>query len=218
MKCPSRRKERLSSLIRDLKKLYIHFIDLTHFEQKGEFLEGKGSCVFDTRNQKIYCNISDRTHLSVAKFLILSLNKISNEPWKLVSFHAVDINNKSIYHTDCMLTVFNKHIAICLEAIKNNEEKLKVIKEITDDELNPRGKYELLNLSSSEIEHMCANCFMLRKENEELAIFMSKRAYIGYSNEHMEILKDNYGIVVSVVDTLEDVGGGSCRCLLAELF
>ena len=218
MKYPSRRKERLAYLIRDLKKQYTHFIDLTYFEQKGEFLEGKGSCVFDTRNRKIYCSISERSSLNVAHELVNVLNKISQEKWRIVSFHGKDSENKSIYHTDCMFAVFEKHIAVCLEAISDKEERLNLVQEITTRECNPRGQYELLELTLPQIPQMCANCFMLRKGNGELSIFMSNKAYHAYSHKHIQILMENYSLVVSDVSTLEEVGGGSCRCLLAELF
>ena len=93
-----------------------------------------------------------------------------------------------------------------------------MIDEITKPELNSGGTHEILEISQFEAENMCANMFDVLDKEGNHCVIMSKRAEKAYSPENLEKLKSNYKIVVSDVGIIEDIGGGSCRCMLVEAF
>lgn len=219
MKCESRRMEKESEEIKkELKKRYKNFIDLSYLEKSNDFLEGKGSVIFDIRNAKIYVNISERSTENGVKALIENLNKISLKPWRAVTWRSSDENNNAIYHTDCMLTLFEKHALVCLDSIKDNSMRQNLIEELCNPAKNINGGYEIMDISFTEMKSMCCNIFNLNNSKGESIIMISSRARKGYKPEHFWILQKYYKIIVADLDFVEDVGGGSARCILAELW
>lgn len=220
MKNLERRKERIPEVIDNLNARYADTIDLTFFEDQCKYLELKGALVTDWENQKIYCNISDRAHEEVFDYLIEKLNEIAAKNGerriKGIKFTATDRNSESIYHTDCMMTLFSKHVVICLSAIKDQAEKDMVVKELTDPELNVNPK-EIIELSFAESENMCANMFDIIDNNDNHCVVMSKRANENFSSKNLDTLYQNYKVVVGDIDIIENIGGGSARCMLVEL-
>lgn len=216
MRYDSRRKERDVKIIEDIKKTCKHFIDLTPLEAKNEFLEGKGSVIYDHRNCKIYCNISQRATLPALNAYIEELNKISKKPWTAIHFSAKDKKGVPIYHTDCLFQLLNKHALVCLSSLTETD-KAKVISELTSPEKNITP-YELMDISFEEAETMCCNVLNVINDKNENVLLISKLAERNYSKDHKEILDAHYKIVANDVETLEFVGGGSTRCLLAEYF
>jgi len=109
MKYKSRRNERTPELVSILKLNYRHVIDLTHFEDEGKALEGKGSIVFDHRNRNFYTALSNRSHIDVVNELVSKFNDIAVDsdyhPYKAVTFEAKDQRGDIIYHTDCLMTL-----------------------------------------------------------------------------------------------------------------
>jgi hypothetical protein len=121
MKYQSRRNERQPEIIKQLSRSYKHIIDLTHFENEGKALEGKGSVVFNHRSRCFYIAISNRAHIEVVEEFVSKWNKIcingESDPYKAVTFEAIDQHGEIIYHTDCMLVLLGKHVLVCLDAI-----------------------------------------------------------------------------------------------------
>lgn len=216
MKYPSRRRERNPKIIEDLKKTCKHFIDLTGLEAREDFLEGKGSVIYDHRNNKIFCCNSARASLNAINKYVEELNKISLKPWKAVIFEGKDKEGKVIYHTDCMLQLLDKYALVCTESL-NKEQKEIIIKELTDPSLNVEP-YEIIEISYEEVSHMCCNVLMVLNDKGEKVLLVSKQAFEHYNKEHLELLKKHYKIVTSDVTNIESLGGGSTRCLLAEYF
>lgn len=221
MKTHERRKERMDEVIDELASLYDNMIDLSVFEKEGKFLELKGALVTDWENGKIYCNISERAHEEVFDYMIDELNNIAEKTGdrriKGVKFRSYDKNGEVIYHTDCMFTLFSKHAVICLDAIKDEEEKEMVIRELTDPTLNINPK-EIITLSFEESANMCANMFNVLDINDNHCVIMSKRANEHFSEENLDTIYQNYKVVVADIDIIENIGGGSARCMLVELF
>lgn len=216
MKYPSRRKERNPKIIEDLKKQCEHFIDLTEMEASEEFLEGKGSVVYDHRNNKIYCCNSARATINAINRYVEELNKIALKPWKAVVFTGKDAKGDVIYHTDCMLSILEKHVLLCSAALEPEQREM-VIKELSDPSLN-EAPYEILEISPEEVSHMCCNIFNLTDKKGNNVLVMSKQARENYTKEHVELLEKHYKLLASDVFTVEDLGGGSTRCMLAEYF
>lgn len=216
MRCESRRKERDELIIADLKKTCKHFIDISALEAKNEFLEGKGSVIYDHRNCKLYVNLSQRATLPALKVYVEELNKISLKTWSIVTFSGKDKNSFPIYHTDCFFQLLNKHALVCLSALNETDKKL-VIDELTNPEKNVTP-YEIIDISFEEAEHMCCNIFNVLNDKRENVLLISKNAEKSYTPQHMELLSKHYKILSNDVSTMEYVGGGSTRCLLAEFF
>jgi len=217
MRHHSRQLERDEIIIERLKKQYTHFIDLTKWESRDLALEGKGSLVFDYRNQKIFCSLSQRANKEVVDDLINEWNKISRRPYRPVTFSSFDKHDDQIYHTDCMLTLLHDHVVVSLVCIKDENEKSNLIKELTDTKIN-KHTYEIIDITRDEVEGMCANMFNLRDGEGNNAIIMSDRARRTYEESKFELLNSRYKILVANIDMIEYVGGGSTRCMLAEKF
>ena len=143
-------------MINELRKSYKHVIDLTYFESQGKALEGKGSLVTDHSNKRLYCALSCRANLEVLEEYANQLNKYifdHAKHYQIIPFRGYDADETVIYHTDCFMTIQNNHALICLDAIKNQNEKRSIINSLTDCE-NP---LEIIDLSYEQMEAMCAN-------------------------------------------------------------
>lgn len=221
MKNHERRKERMHDTIDLLFERYGNIIDLSFFENEGKYLELKGALVTDWENKKIYCNISDRAHEEVFDYMIDVLNNIASktgeEKIRGIKFRSYDKNGESIYHTDCMMTLFSKHAVVLLDSITDPEEREMVIKELTDPELNVSPK-EIIQISFEESSNMCANMFNVLDCNNNHCVIMSRRAHDNFEDKNLDILYQNYKIIVGDIDIIENIGGGSARCMLVELF
>lgn len=98
--------------------------------KEGESLEGTGSLIFDEQNKKIYCCLSERASLETLNNFIKILNNLSEKPYRLITFHAVDSKGIPIYHTNCILSILNKHTVCCLDTIKDKKERDLLKKEL----------------------------------------------------------------------------------------
>ena len=123
MKYLSRRNERTPETVAHLKSKFEHVIDLTHFENGGLALEGKGSIVFHHRAHCFLIARSNRASVKVIDELVLQWNKISKVPYRAITFEAKDADGEVIYHTDCMMSLLGRHAFCCLEAIKDPTER-----------------------------------------------------------------------------------------------
>lgn len=132
-------------------------------------------------------------------------------------FKSQDQNGNRIYHTDCMLTLYSHHAVICLDAIRDRRERQNVMEQLVSPGLN-QTPYDIINISLEEINHMVCNGFNLRDQQGYSIITMSARAYEAIDKDKLAELKRHYTLVVPDIQVLEDVGGGSTRCLLAEHF
>jgi hypothetical protein len=111
----------------------------------------------------------------------------------------------------------SRHAVLCTEAIKDVEERKRIMDELTITELNYRP-LEVIELSLRESASMCSNMFNLLDENHNHCVIMSDRAHRNFNEENLKILQKNYKLIVTKIDTIEHVGGGSCRCMCVELF
>lgn len=98
--------------------------------KEGEYLEGTGSLIFDQQNKKVYCCLSERASLETLNNFIKKLNDFSDKPYRLITFHAVDSNGVPIYHTNCIMSILNKHTVCCLDTIKDKKERNLLEKEL----------------------------------------------------------------------------------------
>lgn len=199
-----------------MKTGYKYVIDLTHFEEQGKALEGKGAIVFDHRNRKFYTARSNRAHVDVINELVSEWNKIcidgSNNPYEAVTFEAKDFRGDVIYHTDCLMSLHEKHVLVCLDALRDQTERAALVQALTTG----AHPVEIFELSLEQIEHMAANAQSVYNDKGDNCMIISQRGYNAMRPDQQRLLNASYKMVVSNVDMIEAVGGGSCRCMLVE--
>jgi hypothetical protein len=204
----NRRAERKSHVTEALKEKFIinNTIDLSSFEKENLFLEGTGSMVLDRVNQISYACISPRTDFSVLKEWCQKTN------YTPCSFRSVDQNGGEIYHTNVMMCVADQYVVICLDSIPNDEERNKVILQIKES-----GK-EIISISLDQMNQFAGNMLQVENKEGKKYLVMSSRAYHSLTPEQISKIHTYNEIIHSNLHTIETNGGGSARCMMAEIF
>lgn len=210
MKAQNRRWERqpdtLLNKLAGVNVIYPQTLDLTEDEEQGQILEGTGSLVLDRVNKIAYAIGSQRTSEA-------ELKKWSElMGYKPHFFHAVDFGGKPVYHTNVIMSVGKKFAVVCTPAIQSSDEAKKVT-----DSLEEAGK-EIINITMEQMYNMCGNILQTKNNDGQELVIMSERAKSAFSNKDLKVIEKN-GLIVPVnIDTIETVGGGSARCMMAEIF
>ena len=201
----SERKQHVKDFIKQNFKTK-NIIDLTYFEDDDLFLEGTGSMVLDRENKIAYACISPRTNKKVLDAFCMKMH------YNSCCFNAYDKNEQPIYHTNVMMCVADKYVVICLEAVLNNEEKDELIQTIKKS-----GK-EIITITQNQLNCFAGNMLQLKNNNEEKILVMSKQAYQSLTSRQVIALKNFNDIIYNDLSTIETNGGGSARCMMAEIF
>lgn len=181
-------------------------IDFSPYANKLMFLEGTGSLVLDRENHIAYAAISPRTNIKMVNIFAKKMN------YKPVIFHSADENNQLIYHTNVMMSVGSDFAVVALDSISNKKEREMLLKQL--DETNK----EIISISLEQVKNMTGNILEVRATDGKTKIIMSESAYNSFTPEQLNILR-RYGDLISVnIKNIEMVGGGSARCMLAEVF
>lgn len=181
-------------------------IDFTSTEKDNLFLEGTGSMVLDRDNNIAYACLSPRTDKAVFEEWCSKMN------YTACSFNSVDEKGGEIYHTNVMMCVADKYVVICLDSIRNAEERDKVFDTITDS-----GK-AIIEISYSQMNHFAGNMLQVQNQNGQRYLAMSSQAYNALSSRQIQELESYNPIIHSDLTTIETNGGGSARCMMAEVF
>ncbi len=181
-------------------------IDLTAYEGENIFLEGTGSMVLDRENKIAYACVSERTNKKILE------DWCNQFAYTSCSFKATDSNGNEIYHTNVMMCVADKYVVICLDSIANNDERKTVIETITKT-----GK-EIIIISLEQMNHFAGNMLQLQNRNGKKILVMSQQAYDALSYQQISSLEKYNHILSSNLDSIEMNGGGSARCMIAEVF
>jgi hypothetical protein len=207
MFAPNRRKERKSEVISIIQKKfhYDHLVDFTDYESENLFLEGTGSMVLDREKQLAYACLSPRTNEVVLKDFCNKLN------YQAVMFHAVDESGQAVYHTNVMMCVADRYVVICLDSITDSSEKKYV------EETILRSGKELIRINSSQMNQFAGNMLQLENERKEKILVMSSAAWNALLPAQMEKLTKYNSILHSSLREIETNGGGSARCMIAEI-
>jgi hypothetical protein len=207
MYAPSRRSERKEHV---LEKIYKQFhvtkkIDLSYYEKNNLFLEGTGSMVLDRDNRIAFACLSPRTDKRV---LDEFCNKMNYEP---VVFTAIDSNGLRIYHTNVMMCVADRYVVICLDSIPDVEEK-----ENLAEAIQKTGK-EIIDINYDQLNHFAGNMLQIENNQGEKLLVMSTQAFQSLTEEQVQKLNGYNRIIHSPLTTIEANGGGSARCMMAEI-
>lgn len=202
-----RRNDILEMLQNDFKVKEI--VDLSAPENDGKFLEGTGSMIFDHENKIAYGSVSLRLDEPLFREFC---EKFGFEPVVFHSYQTANNERLPIYHTNVMMCVANQFVVICLDCIDDETERVKVVNAIVNS-----GK-EIIEISESQMQQFAGN--MLQVENSEGKKFlvMSQSAYQSLTPEQISNIEKYSEIIYSDLETIETNGGGSARCMLAEVF
>lgn len=207
MHSPNRREERRKDIIDYLGKTFevSHLTDLSFFEQQHLFLEGTGSMVLDRTNKIAYACLSIRTDKEVLEnFAMLS-------GYEVVAFQAVDAHNFPIYHTNVMMCIGEKFAVVCLDSIKYTEDKIAVLESFK------ATKKTVIDISFDQMNHFAGNMLEVQNKDGESLLVMSEQALKALHGTQITALSTFSKIVTAPLYTIEQNGGGSARCMLAEV-
>lgn len=209
MMAPNRRLERRSDLIDDLHANHgfqiARTLDLTHREAESKFLEGTGSLVLDRINRVAYACLSPRTDLDVLGEFAQRLD------YEIIAFDAADAGGVPIYHTNVLMSVGTRFAAICSESIEPGRRDAVLAT------LRASGR-AIVELSHAQMNSFAGNMLELRTRSGGFVVAMSQAARLSLSQEQREQLEAAAGsIVSSPIPIIEEQGGGSVRCMLAEV-
>jgi hypothetical protein len=207
MMAENRRLERREDIIMQLEDEFQikHVIDLSRFEHENKFLEGTGSMVLDRENKIAYACLSPRTNQEVLDLFC------SQSGYKPVLFHAVDENGMDIYHTNVLMCIGGKFTVICLDSIADEKEKAEVIAS-----LNATHK-EIVAISFAQMNQFAGNMLELKNKAGDNLLVMSQNAYRSLNKDQKETLEKYCKLLYADINTIENNGGGSVRCMIAEV-
>ena len=183
--------------------------DFTSFEANGKYLEGTGSMLLDRDNHIVYAAISGRTDVEVLETFCEEFS------YKAVSFRAnqtVNGERLPIYHTNVMMCLTDQLAVVCLDSIDDADERTALVQS-----LELTGK-EIIDISEEQVNHFVGNMLALSNPQGEKFLVMSAAALQSLHDDQLVIIKEHYEIIASAIDTIEALGGGSARCMMAEIF
>ena len=209
----NRRSERkieiFDSLVNDYSFKINNIENLSFHESDQIFLEGTGSMVLDRVNHIVYASISERTSL---KLLSSFCKKINYKLIHFKSYHKVLDKSPLIYHTNVMMSIATSFCVICLEAITDLYEK-----EIVVESLKKTGK-SIIEINLNQINQFAGNMLEVKDVNNNKYLVMSSSAFNTLSKSQINKITEFTKIIHSPLDTIEKYGGGSARCMMAEIF
>ena len=209
MYATNRRAERKMNVLHEVLKYFqsSQTLDLTYFETENKFLEGTGSLVLDRENKISYACISNRTDTEVVNIFCDKMGFT-----KSIIFEAKDENNIPIYHTNVLMFLADKYAVICLEAIRSEVERNAIVSAIVQS-----GK-EIIEIKYKQWNNFVGNMLQVQNRKGENFLVMSSRAYESLTNDQIAKLKSYNQLIHSDLTIIESNGGGSARCMMAEIY
>lgn len=208
MLSPARRLERRPELIEWIKQQFGYWdvLDYTAFEHEGKFLEGTGSLVFDHPNRVAFACLSPRTHPDLVDRVCADLG------YRPIKFTAEDPPGKPIYHTNVLMAVGTHLALVCMESIADDLGRMKVA-----EALDTIGRKTIL-LNREEMRHFAGNMLEVETTAGEKRLVMSTTAWLALRPDNKKIVADTIKPIMLPVGAIQQLGGGSARCMLAEIF
>ncbi|MGB5498302.1 MAG: arginine deiminase-related protein [Maribacter sp.] len=208
----NRRKERRDDIFDILEQHGFkinEIIDYTSAEEEGFFLEGTGSILKDRVNQKAYCALSERADEDL---FIEFCEDFDCFPVIFTANQTVNGKRLPIYHTNVMMAMAENFVVICLDSIDDKKERKNIVGHLKKD-----GK-EIIEITEEQMHHFAGNMLQVIGANDQRLMVMSSQAYHSLSPLQIKNIEKHCEIVHSSLDTIETCGGGSARCMMAEVF
>jgi hypothetical protein len=208
----NRRLERSEDVLEAVEKagfIIKNIVDYTDAEDEHVFLEGTGSILLDRVNRKAYCALSPRADEDL---FIEFCEDFEYMPVLFTANQTVNGERKAIYHTNVMMCLGETFAVICLSCIDDKKERRNVIDHLKED-----GK-DIIDISEAQVNKFTGNMLQVKGVNDTRYLVMSEAAYNSLTENQIEHLKKHGNILFSSLDTIEACGGGSARCMMAEVF
>lgn len=208
MYAPNRRAEKRDDILQQLAR---HFVvkdvqDWSEYEAEGRFLEGTGSMVIDHDNKMIYAAVSERTNLSVLEKYAATNN------YQAIVFLATDKNGRPVYHTNVMMALGSAFCVLCEEAIEEEWELIAV------RQLLESTGYTIIPITREQMHAFAGNMLEVKNKKAENILVLSQTAFDSLRKEQKQMLEAFAQLLPVAVPTIEQVEGGSVRCMMAEIF
>lgn len=208
----NRRLERREDVLETLEEkgfLIENIVDYTEAEEEKIFLEGTGSMVLDRENQIAYCALSPRAD---EELFIEFCEDFEYTPVVFTSNQTVDEQREAIYHTNVMMCVAEQFAIICLASIDDKKERKNVV-----NHLKESGK-EVIDITEQQVNAFAGNMLQVKGKDNQLFLVMSSSAYHSLRKDQLQKIEKYNSIIHSSLETIETCGGGSARCMMAEVF
>ena len=212
MFAPNRRVERRNDILETLKNEGFKIQetdDLSHFENENKFLEGTGSMIFDHDHKIAYGSVSLRLDEELFRKFCA---KFGFKPVVFHSYQNAGDERLPIYHTNVMMCVADRFVVICLDCIDDELEREKIQEVIKSTEK------EIIEITEDQMQQFAGNMLQVQNNEGEKFLVMSESAYKSLTAEQISAIEKYCGIIYSDLNTIETNGGGSARCMLAEVF
>jgi hypothetical protein len=208
MATASRRVERTGQALEVLRAQFElrDVVDLSGAEAKGKFLESTGVIVFDHASRVAYACESMRCD---GKLFKRHVTELGYEPFL---FRADDQHGTTIYHTNVMMGVQSTTAVVCLEAVRSPQKRRELVKSLE------RTGHEVVDISFEQMDQYCGNVIELANASGERCLLLSQSAYDAFTPEQRKVLGRDKTLLPVAVPTIQAVGGGSVRCMVAEVF
>ncbi|QXP74380.1 amidinotransferase [Tenacibaculum sp. AHE15PA] len=184
-------------------------IDYSAAEEEGLFLEGTGSMILDRTYNKAYCALSPRAD---EELFIEFCEDFEYTPVVFTANQTINEKREAIYHTNVMMCVAENFAIICLEAIDDKKENKNVLKHLKSD------RKEIIAITEKQVNQFAGNMLQVKGANDQRYLIMSSSAYKSLTKEQLQKIEKHNAIIHSPLDTIEFCGGGSARCMMAEIF
>ena len=183
--------------------------DYRDAEEEDLFLEGTGSLALDRVHKKAYCALSPRAD---EELFIEFCEDFEYTPVMFTSNQSVNGERKAIYHTNVMMCLAENFAVICLDSIDDKKERKNVVKHLKEDGL------EIIAITEKQVNNFAGNMLQVKGNNDERYLVMSQAARNCLTGNQVEAIEKHCKILSSSLDTIETCGGGSARCMMAEVF
>ncbi|MES2812638.1 MAG: arginine deiminase-related protein [Bacteroidota bacterium] len=203
------RREEILDLLEEKGFVIENVVDYTSAEDDNIFLEGTGSIVLDRQNGKAYCALSSRAD---EELFIEFCEDFEFTPVIFEAFQTVNGERKLIYHTNVMMTVAETFAVICADSIDDKKERKMVLDSLRGDDK------EIILITEDQVNNFAGNMLEVKGADDRRYLVMSSSAYTSLTKKQIAQLEEHVTILHSSLDTIEACGGGSARCMMAEIF
>lgn len=208
----NRRKERRDDIFNTLEEKGFaieNIVDYTSAEAEGVFLEGTGSIILDRVNRKAYCSLSPRADEDL---FIEFCEDFEYTPVIFTANQTVNDKRLAIYHTNVMMCLAETFAVICLDSIDDKKERKNILKHLKQD------KKEVIAITEAQMHQFAGNMLQLRGDKNQRYLVMSAAAHKSLTKDQITKIEKHCPILSSSLETIETCGGGSARCMMAEVF
>ena len=212
MFAPNRRKERRLEVLNQIEEqgfIIKNIVDYTIAEEDDIFLEGTGSLVLDRVNRKAYCALSPRADEDL---LIEFCEDFEYTPVIFTAYQTVEEERLPIYHTNVMMGLAETFAIVCLDCVDDKKERKNLVNHLKSD-----GK-EIIEITEDQVSNFAGNVLQVSGKEDKRYLVMSSCAFNVLSEQQKKKIQNHCEILHSDLTTIETLGGGSARCMMAEVF